>query len=352
MGQNRGEWSELYTIFYLLVNRKLKLVNENLEFITDEVFQVNTIISKKKKGDIRFEINENNIHPIIFNNTIEPIEIEDIKCIKTKLFESICKKGNVSTFNLPIVNNFFSIHNIPYLLKASSINKEDIVLNTLDNITGYLVDLGYSIKSKLGMPSTILNASRHTNFIYEVINLNLEEINKINSINTKSKIKDRISKLINCGATIKFHSVESEVFNNNLEFIDMLMPKALGEILLLSYTTGVKDLKLLFESSSIYKKSNLRTKKLEDFLLAISLGMFPSKKWDGIYSANGGIIVVSIDSEIYVLDMIYHSDKLKKYLINETKIDTPSSKRYKMADLFTKDGKIYFSLNLQIRYKK
>lgn len=49
MAQNRGEWSELYAIFYLLLNEKLKIVNSNLELETKDIFQVKEIISKKKK---------------------------------------------------------------------------------------------------------------------------------------------------------------------------------------------------------------------------------------------------------------------------------------------------------------
>ena len=79
--------------------------------------------------------------------------------------------------------------------------------------------------------------------------------------------------------------------------------------------------------------------------------MFPSIKWDGNYTANGGLIVVSYDSNIYVLDMIYYSNQLKEYLINETKLDSPSSTRYDMLNLKIKDNRIYFTLNLQIRYK-
>ena len=37
--------------------------------------------------------------------------------------------------------------------------------------------------------------------------------------------------------------------------------------------------------------------------------------------------------------------------MKETKLDTPSSKRYDMLNLIKENGEIIFTLNLQIRYK-
>ena len=52
MAFNRGEWSELYAIFYLLSNKKLKIVDSNMKMITDDLFIVESVIAEKKKGNI------------------------------------------------------------------------------------------------------------------------------------------------------------------------------------------------------------------------------------------------------------------------------------------------------------
>ncbi len=176
-------------------------------------------------------------------------------------------------------------------------------------------------------------------------------IEEINSILTSTKLLDRICRIKELGGLIKFCSVESEIFKKNLETIDMLLPNALAEVLLLSYTENTKDLKKLFEITRVYNDKDLAKKNLTDFLLAISLGMFPSVRWNGSYKANGGLIIVAMNSMVYVLDMVYYSKFLKEYLINETKLNSPSTKRYDMLNLKSKDGKIYFKLNLQVRYK-
>jgi hypothetical protein len=57
--------------------------------------------------------------------------------------------------------------------------------------------LGFSIKSQLGGASTLLNAGKTINFIYEIENINLtdDQVKSINSIDTRSKIKDRIEEI-------------------------------------------------------------------------------------------------------------------------------------------------------------
>ena len=93
-------------------------------------------------------------------------------------------------------------------------------------------------------------------------------------------------------------------------------------------------------------------KKLGDFLEAISFGFFPSVKWNGVNDVNGGLIVVKKDGKVVILDLVYFRQNVINYLIEETKLDSPSSSRYHMLDLYIENGKIYFKLNLQIRYKK
>lgn len=120
-----------------------------------------------------------------------------------------------------------------------------------------------------------------------------------------------------------------------------------------SYKYNNKNLLDLFKQSKIYNNSKVSIKKLEDFLIAVSFGMFPSIKWEGYNLVDGGILLVPKDKNVYLLDLIYHQKEVKKFLLNYSRLDTPSSTRYNMLDLkINKNGEVYFTLNLQIRYKK
>lgn len=100
-----------------------------------------------------------------------------------------------------------------------------------------------------------------------------------------------------------------------------------------------------------FEDKNIGIKKLRDFLSAISFGFIPGKKWDGTKSVNGGLIIVKDNGDIVVLDLIYYSDSVNRYIVNESKFDTPSATRYYMAELKNEGTFISFTLNLQIRYK-
>lgn len=353
MAFNRGEWSELYAIFYLLSHRNLKIVNSNMEIITEELFRVESILTEKKNGFIEFRIDENIVRPIILKTKVDQISVKDIDEFRKAIYEGITNaKIGGGAFHLDDVNKWLIEKNIYSNYKGKSGSKEDITLINLDLTRNDTFKLGYSVKSQLGSPATILNASKKTDFRYKVKGLTTEDIGKINQINTRTKLIDRLNAIYKLGGTIEYDSVVSNVFKKNLQMIDMALPEALGEVLINSYKNSEKNLLNLFKESTIYKDETIAMKKMKDFLLASSLGMFPGKEWDGKFTADGGIIIVSLDSNIYVLDMVYFKEELEKYLVTNTKLDSPSSTRYKMLELFNEDGEIFFTLNLQVRYIK
>ena len=348
MKYNKGEWSELYTILYLLANNKLNIVDNELQFLSNNIFHVKSIISETKDKDIEFHLKEDEIIKINSDNSTHTCTIDEIRELKEELFSNILT--NTGTFEIKKINDWLNVCNISNF-KGKTKAKSDIFLINMDVNQNKQIKLGYSIKSKLGSPATILNASSHTNFRYIVKNLNSEHINIINSINTKTKLKDRISAIKKYNGDIIFDKVTSNTFDKNLKMIDMSLPATLGEILLKSYETE-KNLKDLFMESSIYNDEEIALKKLEDFLIAISFGMFPSEAWSGRFQANGGLLIVETNSEIYTIDMLYFPEEVKKFLVTETKLDSPSSSRYDMLNLKEEQGEVFFTLNLQVRYKK
>ena len=350
MGLNKGEWSELYAILYLLENRNLKIVDSELNVINDDLFIVQEIISERKEGNVVFFINSDSITPIIFAERGDSISVEQIREIRQYLYNAILNaETGLGSFDINFVRSWLQENQLDTKFKARSDMKKDITLKNQDTRSHQSIELAYSVKSQLGRPATILNASNHTDFCYKILNFPKNKINEINEINTATKLVDRIQCIKDLGGIIQFSNVKSSIFDFNLRLIDSQLPQVLGEILLLSYTSREKDLYKLFEST--YRNPILARKKLRDFLFALSFGLFPGKQWDGKYSVNGGIILVSSDSNVYVLDMLYFEEEVERYLFNETKLDSPSSTRYNMLNLYEEDNEVYFTLNLQIRYK-
>ena len=78
--------------------------------------------------------------------------------------------------------------------------------------------------------------------------------------------------------------------------------------------------------------------------------MTPSKVWNGIYDATGGYLVVKENGDVLCYH-IYNRNQFEDYLFQNTKLETASSSRHEFRKIYSEDGKIYFKLNLQIRFK-
>lgn len=215
------------------------------------------------------------------------------------------------------------------------------------------------IESQLGGASTLLNAGKTTNFIYRVLNLDLtqKQIAEINSIDSRSKIMDRIEKIQALNGKLMFEKTESAVFENNLVLIDSSLPQMISEVLLLYYTSNVsKTADLIGEIAKSnplgYNLENdhpFYSYKMKRFLTDIALGMMPSKVWTGELDATGGYLVVKESGEI-VCYHIYNRNEFEDYLFANTKLETASSTRHEFGVLYETDGQLFMNLNLQIRF--
>lgn len=348
---NRGEWSELYGVLYLLVKPKLTIVDSEFKKISKEdIFTVQKIILESTIK-LEYEIVDNYIFVYISNKQFASIEISEIEKNRNILLEKILNApARRGAFEIPSIDEFLNRMSNGNIIKAKSGDKSDIKLFLYDNLKSDNIFLKYSIKSSLGSPATILNASDHTNFVYRVSNLSKSQINEVNKINTRTKLLDRVKKIESYNGNIVFERVQSISFEYNLKIIDSNMPSYLGNALLYSYIANNKNLKEIFICSNDFEDRDLGLKKLADFIEGISFGMFPSEKWNGENSVNGGLLIIKSDGDIVFLDLMYFRVHVRNYIINNTKLDSPSSTRYHMLEIREDDIGYYFTLNLQIRY--
>lgn len=349
MGFNKGEWSELYTFLYLLENPDLVIVDENLQVIDSTLFKILEIILTDK----RYKIQAQNIIKLFNNGQIKNYSLSTLstqnKILLVKILAHKSAKGSFEINEIqPLIDDFFDGKKP----KGDSNVKADLIANILDNKFNNNVTLKYSIKSSLGRPATILNASKHTNFIYRVTNIDDDIMDDCNSRDGSEKLLDRCRFLASKGAKIKFQKVESTIFKDNLQLIDSNLDKFLAEILYASYEMNQKNLKeLICLLSKSKNKYNFYKKKITDLANAIAFGMYPGKIWNGTNEVNGGIILVTKTGEVCLLDLIYYKHIVDKYLIDNIKLDSPDPNRYLMFDIYKEKGKYFFKLNLQIRFK-
>ena len=199
--------------------------------------------------------------------------------------------------------------------------KRDITIVVHDIITGFEPTLGFSIKSKVGKPATLLNASGATHFLYKFEGSKTLSSSELQIINSDSAIKDRIQSMINEGFQIKFIEPQNSTFNLNMQMIDSSFPTIISQMLLYYYQGIVpsridklvekleQDNPCNFDLSSNHPFYRY---KIKNFLIDVSLGLMPSEVWNGIYDANGGYIIVRDDGEnlfviIFITEMNFKS---------------------------------------------
>jgi len=352
--KNKGEWSELYSFLKLINDKKLILGDENLKinnnidhFNVTKVTTLNIEESYYLEGDDIVSVkneakgfeNKVNVSEFLNDNVIK--DLAD----KIKLGEG--------TFNIPEFDLIQNKLGIPIVKGGNSNQKSDIVLN-INNKNISKDNEGFGIKSFLGSSPTLLNASGNTNFIFEIVNFQPNMIDVVNSINTRKKITDRISKICDLGGVFKFSKIEKESMNYNLSMVDSLMPMIMSEMLLEFYLKRTSKVSLNLEN--VFKNSNgygfdlisLQV-KVKRLLVSILLGFFAGKKWDGQYVSNGAIVIKDTGEQVgfHVID----KTSLENYLFNNIKFDTPPSTRHRFGNLILEnDGKVYFKLNMQLRF--
>lgn len=349
-GLNKGEWSELYAFLHLLKEPNLIIIDENLNIIDNKIFKIVDILLSDKKYHIdsqEIQKTTNDDH-LIKKYSVEHIS-ENAKLLLEKILNHTKSKGSFKIDEItPLIMDLLDGKKP----KGHSFVKGDLNANVFDSKVSAIKNISYNIKSNLGSKATLLNASSNTNFIYQVDNIDDKIMEKNNSIITKTKLLDRCDFLNKSGAKINFSNTESEAFGYNLSLVDSNLHKILADMLFLSYTKNEKDIKKLLSIVSKNADDNLfYKKKMSDFANAVTFGMRAGKKWNGINEVNGGIILVTEKGEIYLLDLIYFKEIVDKYLIDNIKFDSPSSSRYKMFEIYKQDGKYFFKLNLQVRFK-
>jgi len=352
--KNKGEWTELYSFLKILNDKKLMLADKNLD-INNNVGHFNVTKATTLNIEESCYLLEDDVVLVRNEHTgvEKKIQISDFldSNVLTQLALSICSGSR--TFNIPEFDLIQDKLGISIIKGGNSNQKADIVLDINSNQISK-EDEGFGIKSYLGSKPTLLNASGNTNFIFEILNLQPSNIDDINSINTRTKLKDRIEKIHALGGHFKFSKIETESMEYNLSMVDSLIPKIVSTMLLEFYlkrTNAIStNLKNIFNQGSTFDTDLISLQvKVKRLLVSILLGFFAGKKWDGNYVSNGTIVVKETGEQVgfHIIDKA----SLEDYLFENIKFDTPSTTRHRYGHLILEnDGKIYFKLNMQLRF--
>lgn len=346
---NKGEWSEVYVFFRLLGDCAIFPCDEKLRR-TSEAFPILQILrgnGGKSVLTCKYD-KESHVWRIADAESSEVIVYPAEGATEAM---DLLNFIEAKTLQHPKAYKFLKrigVHSI----KADSANKKDITLQICDARAGTDPICGFSIKSYLGQPPTLLNSNRDgTNFLYEISNISQNQVEDLNKIEAT---KDLMNKLKEMGASLNFIESCSPVFKANLRYIDSSMETLLGELVRLHY---VEHLNTIQEATEVLAKQDPLNFKdagpyqeyVKRLLVAVSLGMTPGTTWNGTTDDTSGFLIVKPGGDV-VTYHIYNRDAFKQYLYMFTKFEKPARKRHNYGKLFEQNGKVYIKLNLQIRF--
>lgn len=354
---NKGEWSEIYTLLKLASEKGVFAADSDLNKINGLYYPIIKILRSELEGTFEYHLNSNIIIKNSSGNVLSEFMLDDFSEKAQDLLDRI-KDSTGSSNRFEEFEEFLNQISC-HTLKAQSNEKRDITLVVHDPITHHEPELGFSIKSKLGGDSTLLNASGATNFIFRINGyvFSSYEIQQINSIEGRGKIQRRVNRIKEKGGKFEFTEVSSEIFEQNLRVIDSMLPEILAEMLLVYFSGKGNQVQDIIERLNEVNPCNFPTGndhpfydyKIKRLLYDVSLGLTPASKWTGLFDATGGYLIVKETGEILCYH-IYNVNEFQNYLVKTTRLESPSSSRHGYGELYSNEFGQWFNLNLQIRF--
>lgn len=356
---NKGEWSEVYAFLKLLGEGKVYAGDQNLNKIQDLFYPIIMILRQEKQEAYNYML-QDKLVVVQTPNGEELLRIPADRFLEEaeKLLAAINK--NEGSFALPQIETFLNSLYC-YSLKAKSTDKTDIKIILHDRRTNINSEMGFSIKSQIGGDSSLLNASKSTNFNYKIVGAELtdNDIEQINAINpSKNKVIERVKAIRKNGGTLVFDKVDNQTFSNNLRVIDGELQEITAHLLLEQLNTGISSLQALSERLSEinplhYDMTQIETPyyacKIKRLLTAVVLGMMPATPWNCRYEANGGYIVVKRNGDILCYHF-YDRNRFEDFLFNNAYLERSSTTKHDYAKIIKNaDGSLSFKINFQVR---
>jgi hypothetical protein len=317
----------------------INLCDKNLNIISNSDYEVTKIYLSSENGhkDIELEILGNSINSK-FRGVTNSILISEISRTTQLLLQKLGSSATKFTFDaLDLL--WERLHNPQ--IKANSGNKVDIYLEIFIKSQNIKIVEGFSIKSNLGSPTSLLNASALTNFLYSTTSTS--------GITSSTKPKKLVSMAIK-GVITQFGPCDA-TYRINLKKIHQNFDNLISALLLEYYgSRGGKIAKVL--ASFLVKNPTITFQntysELLSFLKATAFGMVPSIPWNGSYTVSGGMIVVKTSGELvfFYLKNSISVAELDGYLYDNCKFDTPSRGRHGFGSIINGNQ---FKLNLLIR---
>ncbi|MEG1726207.1 MAG: HpaII family restriction endonuclease, partial [Anaerovoracaceae bacterium] len=364
-------WSEPYAAIRILGDGKLYVADENGNKNPNEWMSVIELIRHETANRIvKYQCQADSVTVDICVNEspILSVSAAEFLAMADQLAEEI--KNGRGSFELSETMKEFLRHIEMTTIKAKSVEKSDVFLTITDPRASITREhIGFSIKSEFGQNPTLFNTAKASAVVYRVEGMTeelKEQINNLVDEKGHAAVGLRCDMLQQNGCSLVFvgfplaFRAGCAAFGENLELLNPALPKVIERILWNYFLEHDPHTDICDVVDTIVRNNPCELPRpevrypymIKSFLYAAYCGLTASTLWDGTSQVNGGFIKVHKDGDV-IAHYALESDAFKSYLYQNCYVEFPSTdeKHGHYAKVYEENGKYYFRLNFQIRYR-
>jgi hypothetical protein len=356
MKGNRGEWSEVFALANLAITGTAPGGDAYLQKKDGSKHRILSLRLPSKfkdEGDL-YRLTDDSIEIYSFDTLIASLPKSKLRTFADGLFADLSAQRETATFASEAGTNILNLLRRFSIKAPSTSTLSDIELTFESPSTGFPTpEVGFNIKSQLGAPSTLFNASRLTNFVYQLEfprRISSPEVGRLISKTNGMGLKDRVPYLLANDVEIRFLKVSGLELSKNLKMVDSNMAHYLGQILVRSFADGNLALKALIDATfDDLDEREHAAFKIRQFLGSVAMGLRPGKPWDGDVTKFKGYLVVTNTAEV----LVYYLSNLQDFqelLFSQSKLERPSTSRHDYGTVYSDGERYLLNLNLQLRF--
>lgn len=340
---NYGEWTEAYVFLRLLGNGRIYAADRNFERDENVYIDILNIIRHERDHILEFE-RELELEVVRAKDNgvaFRVVAYSELVDNANYLYNAIknVTSGN-RKFSVPEIERYLTelrfsqpkVPKLPKKVEEAYGKKTDIIITMQDSADHAVSTTGFSIKSHLGSASSLFNSSLASNFLYELVGCDEQEMYQINGNYITSEVGMFEYIRNNPNLTLEFRGTSDE-FSDNLDFVELKMPEILSCAILTqigyydradtSKTRDIIEKVAQMNPVGVRRPETWYEAKMKDFLYASFSGLTASEPWDGRRKLSGGYIDVGTNGE-----MLYYravsDDIFNTFLYEHTFFDRPS----------------------------
>jgi len=345
---NRGEWSELYAIGYLITRGGGHAADEFTKLDKSIFYKVLQIVDNPSGGsETIYKLHDEDVEILQNGVAVVRVKKDQIAPKLNDFFQELLKQTESAAFELSTGQELMRLIHKDKLSASSSLSADlHLILEDLETKVE-TPKKGFSIKSEIGNPATIFNASHSTGLTYKILGKGTPQ-----TFQKVSAVKTNVKELVSKGFSLEFSKFDSTIFEKNLRNIDSNLPEYLSELLQAFTHSRTTNLRKICEIAFPIKNfgSEMKIQKIKKFLSATSMGLKAATEWTGYPEDFGGMLLVKRNGDV-LFYYLYNMKKFEDYLYNNLRFDTPDASRHGFGQVYSEGNEHYFKLNLQIRFK-